>query len=61
MLNHGCDCGVCFLPHLKLELSKKYVEDPKTYLQLRFGFLGGFVRIIENLAIVGWSIKTQLT
>ena len=62
MLNLGCDYGM-FFEHIKLELSKKEEEgvDQNDYRQLRFSLLGGFIGCIENLVIVGWSIRIQLT
>ena len=39
----------------------KNVLDQKNQLQLRFGLLGGFIRCVKNLVIVGWSIGVQLT
>ena len=33
--------------------------DQKYHLHLRFDLLGGFVRCIESLVIVGWSIGIQ--
>ena len=35
--------------------------DQKNWLQLRYGLLGGFIRGVENLVIVGWSIRIQST
>ena len=60
LLNFDRNCGVCFFNTYEARIVKKH-GSPKRKLQLRFGLLGGFIRCLGNLVIIGWSIGIQLT
>ena len=39
----------------------KDMVDQEYQLQLWFGLLGGLIRCVKNLVLVGWSVGIQLT
>ena len=51
--------SIKFFNTYEARIVKKH-GSPKRKLQLRFGLLGGFIRCLGNLVIIGWSIGIQL-
>lgn len=55
MLNHGCDCGLCFFntPEARI-VKKKNMVDQKNWLQLKVWFFGR-VSAINILFYLRWA------